>query len=66
MPKTVILGTARTPFGKMGGSLASVDAIELGGAAIRGALERPEVAPQRGEHAALGPAPQAGAGRSEA
>jgi acetyl-CoA C-acetyltransferase len=40
MPKTVILGTARTPFGKMGGALASVDATELGGIAIRGALER--------------------------
>src|SRR4051794_29290841 len=33
MPKTVILGTARTPIGKMGGALASVDAIELGGLA---------------------------------
>ena len=30
MPKTVILSTARTPIGKMGGGLASVDATELG------------------------------------
>ncbi|MCW2990487.1 MAG: hypothetical protein JWM73_1081, partial [Solirubrobacterales bacterium] len=29
MPKTVILGSARTPIGKMGGALASVDATEL-------------------------------------
>ena len=31
MPQSVILGTARTPFGKMGGALASLDATELGG-----------------------------------
>ena len=29
MPRTVILSTARTPFGKMGGGLASVNAAEL-------------------------------------
>ena len=33
MPKTVILGAARTPFGKMGGALASQDATDLGGTA---------------------------------
>ena len=38
MSQTVILGTARTPFGKMGGALASKGATELGGEAIeRGA-----------------------------
>ena len=31
MPSSVILGTARTPFGKMGGALASLDATDLGG-----------------------------------
>ena len=45
MPKTVILGTARTPIGKMGGGLASLDATELGGTAIEAALERAEVEP---------------------
>ena len=45
MPKTVILGTGRTPFGKMGGALSTLDAIELGGTAIAGALERAGVAP---------------------
>ena len=34
MPSTVILGTARTPFGKMGGTLSSLDATDLGGHAI--------------------------------
>jgi acetyl-CoA C-acetyltransferase len=63
MPKTVILGTARTPFGKMGGALASVDAIELGGTAIRGALERAEVAPEQVEHVVFGQVLQAGQGQ---
>ncbi|MDX6721155.1 MAG: acetyl-CoA C-acetyltransferase, partial [Solirubrobacteraceae bacterium] len=40
MLTTVILGTARTPIGKMGGGLATLDATELGGLAIKAALER--------------------------
>ena len=36
MPKTVILGAARTPIGKMGGGLSTLDATELGGAGDRG------------------------------
>src|SRR3954451_7937210 len=63
MPKTVILGTARTPFGKMGGALASLDAIELGGTAISGALERAEVAPEQVEHVVFGQVLQAGQGQ---
>jgi len=38
MSSSVILGTARTPVGKMGGALSSVDAPELGGIAIEAAL----------------------------
>jgi acetyl-CoA C-acetyltransferase len=63
MPKTVILGTARTPFGKMGGALASVDATDLGGTAIRGALERAEVSPEQVEHVVFGQVLQAGQGQ---
>src|SRR5213083_192339 len=63
MPKTVILGTARTPFGKMGGALASVSATELGGTAIRGALERAEVAPEQVEHVVFCQVLQAGQGQ---
>jgi acetyl-CoA C-acetyltransferase len=63
MAKTVILGTARTPFGKMGGALASVDAIELGGTAIAGALERAEVSPEQVEHVVFGQVLQAGQGQ---
>src|SRR5882757_8022917 len=63
MAKTVILGTARTPFGKMGGALASIDAIELGGTAIAGALERAEVGPEQVEHVVFGQVLQAGQGQ---
>src|SRR4051812_34532423 len=47
MPKTVVLGTARTPFGKLGGGLSSLSAMELGGKAIEAALERAEVKPDQ-------------------
>ena len=40
MSKTVILSAARTPVGKFGGSLKDVKATELGGIAIKAALER--------------------------
>ena len=35
MPRTVILGAARTPVGKMGGGLASLHPTDLGGIAIK-------------------------------
>ena len=63
MPKTVILGAARTPFGKMGGGLASLDATDLGGTAIAAALERAEVAPEQVEHVVFGQVLQAGQGQ---
>jgi acetyl-CoA C-acetyltransferase len=63
MPSTVILGTARTPFGKMGGALASQDAIELGGTAIAAALERSSVDPEHVEQVAYGQVLQAGQGQ---
>ena len=63
MSKTVILGTARTPFGKMGGALASVPATDLGGTAIAGALERAEVAPEQVQHVVFGQVLQAGQGQ---
>ena len=63
MPKTVILGAARTPFGKMGGGLASLDATDLGGTAIAAALERAEVAPEQVEQVVFGQVLQAGQGQ---
>ncbi|MBV9311964.1 MAG: acetyl-CoA C-acetyltransferase [Solirubrobacterales bacterium] len=63
MPKTAILGTARTPIGKLGGGLASVDATELGGTAIAAALERADVAPEQVQHVVMGQVLQAGQGQ---
>ncbi len=63
MPKTVILSAARTPIGKLGGGLASVDATELGGTAIQAALERADVAPTDVQHVIMGQVLQAGQGQ---
>jgi acetyl-CoA C-acetyltransferase len=63
MPKTAILATARTPFGKLGGALAPLDATELGGKAIECALERAEVQPDQVEHVVMGQVLQAGQGQ---
>jgi acetyl-CoA C-acetyltransferase len=63
MPTTVILGTARTPFGKMGGALASQDATELGATAIGAALERSEVNPDQVQQVVYGQVLQAGQGQ---
>jgi acetyl-CoA C-acetyltransferase len=63
MPNTVILSAARTPIGKLGGGLSSVDATELGGTAIRAALERADVAPDQVQHVVMGQVLQAGQGQ---
>ena len=63
MPKTVVLGAARTPFGKLGGALSSLDATELGARAVEAALERAEVAPGEVEGMAFGQVLQAGQGQ---
>jgi acetyl-CoA C-acetyltransferase len=63
MPHTVILGAARTPFGKMGGALASLDATDLGGTAIAAALERSGVEPEQVEKVVMGQVLQAGQGQ---
>jgi acetyl-CoA C-acetyltransferase len=63
MPKTVVLSAARTPIGKMGGSLASVSAVDLGAHAISAALERSGVAPEQVDHVIMGTVLQAGQGQ---
>jgi acetyl-CoA C-acetyltransferase len=63
MSKTVILSTARTPFGKMGGGLSSLDATDLGGTAISEALDRAEVAPDAVQGVVYGQVLQAGQGQ---
>src|SRR3989440_789269 len=63
MPGTVILSSARTPIGKLGGGLSSLDATELGGTAVAGALERAEVDPDQVQHVVMGQVLQAGQGQ---
>ena len=63
MPKTVILGAARTPVGKLGGGLSSLKATELGGIAIQAALERAGVEPEQVQHVVMGQVLQAGVGQ---
>src|SRR5213083_1129109 len=63
MPKTVILSSARTPIGKLGGGLSSLDATELGSIAIKAALERAGVEPEQVQHVVMGQVLQAGQGQ---
>jgi len=63
MPKTVILSAARTPIGKLGGGLSAVDATELGGTAIKAALERADVSADQIQHVVFGQVLQAGQGQ---
>jgi acetyl-CoA C-acetyltransferase len=63
MSKTVILSSARTPIGKLGGALAGVAAPDLAGTAISAALERAEVAPGQVDHVVVGQVLQAGQGQ---
>jgi acetyl-CoA C-acetyltransferase len=59
----VIIGAARTPVGRLLGSLASKSASDLGGIAIAAALDRAGVAPGQVEYVIMGQVLQAGAGQ---
>lgn len=63
MPTSVILGTARTPIGKMGGGLSTLDATDLGGTAIEAALERSGVGADQVQQVVFGQVLQAGQGQ---
>jgi acetyl-CoA C-acetyltransferase len=66
MPGSVIVAGARTPIGKLSGALASFSAADLGGVAIKAALERAGVAPDQVEYVYLGQVIQAGTGQQNA
>lgn len=61
--RTVIIGGARTPFGKLLGTLSGFSAAELGGMAIRSALERCHVPAEAIDHVIMGQVLTAGAGQ---
>lgn len=63
MERAVILGAARTPFGKFGGALAALSAPELGGRAIREAVDRSGVRDDEIQHSIFGLVVQAGIGQ---
>lgn len=61
--KTVIVGAARTPFGKFSGTLKDLTAVELGGIAIKEALTRAGVDGEQVDEVIMGMVIQAGAGQ---
>ncbi|MFI7640838.1 acetyl-CoA C-acetyltransferase [Nonomuraea sp. NPDC049400] len=63
MSSSVIVAGARTPIGKLLGALSGLPAVELGGIAIKAALERAGVAPEAVEYVIMGQVLQAGAGQ---
>jgi len=63
MREPVIVGGARTPIGRLLGSLSSFTAVELGGLAIRAALARAGVAGDQVDYVIMGQVLQAGAGQ---
>ena len=60
---SVIVAGARTPFGKFGGAFKEVPATSLGAHAIRAALDRSGVAPEKVDYVIMGQVLQAGAGQ---
>jgi acetyl-CoA C-acetyltransferase len=63
MGDPVIIGGARTGIGRLLGSLAGFSAAELGGFAIKGALDRAGIAPEDAQYVIMGHVLQAGAGQ---
>jgi acetyl-CoA C-acetyltransferase len=66
MPGSVIVGGARTPIGKLAGSLKDFSAMDLGGFAIKAALEKAGVTGDQVDYVIMGHVIQAGAGQNTA
>src|SRR4051812_49611427 len=64
MARSVIVAAVRTPFGKLGGSLAHREATELGSIVIRAALDRAGVENDDVEYVIMGQVLQGGAGQA--
>lgn len=63
MGKTVIVSAARTPFGRFGGGLSPLAAVDLGAIAIRESLTRAHVQPDQVDEVLMGMVLQGGAGQ---
>ena len=66
MSGSVIVAGARTPIGRLLGGLKSLSAAELGGVAIKGALEKAGVSGDQVDYLIMGHVIQAGAGQNPA
>ena len=66
MSGSVIVAGARTPIGRLLGGLKSQSAADLGGVAIKGALEKAGVAPEQVDYLIMGQVILAGAGQNPA
>src|SRR3954467_2802905 len=66
MEEIVIVGAARTPIGKFGGSLAKTPAADLGALVIRKVLERAGLAPEQVSEVIMGQVLTAGVGQNPA
>ena len=66
MTTSVVIDGARTPIGKLLGAFSSLSAVDLGGVAIKGALERAGVSPDQVDAVVFGQVLQAGAGPNPA
>jgi len=63
MPGSVIVGGGRTPIGKLSGSLKSFQAVDLGGIAVKAALDKAGIGGDQVDYVILGHVIQAGAGQ---
>ena len=63
MSGSVIVGSARTPIGKLSGALAGFTAMDLGGLAIKAALERAGIGAEQVDYVLMGQVLQAGQGQ---
>lgn len=63
MKEVVVVSVARTPFGKFGGSLKSLKAVELGSIAIKESLKRASISGEQVDEVIMGMVVPAGAGQ---
>ena len=63
MPRSVLVGGARTPIGKLSGALKTFQATDLGGFAIAAALKQAGISADQVDYVVMGHVLQAGAGQ---
>ena len=63
MAGSVIVSGARTPIGKLSGALKDLSAMDLGGIAIKAALERSGITGDQVDYVIMGHVLQAGQGQ---